>query len=278
MPEGPEVRREADRVAAAIAGRAATRVFFGLPDLKKHERGLRGRLVQGVETRGKAFLTRFEGGWVVYSHNQLYGRWMVRRAGELPRTNRQLRFAVHNAEHSALLYSASAIEVLRDEELAAHPFLARIGPDVLAPSLRPAQIARRLASPRFRGRRLGALLLDQGFLAGLGNYLRCEILFEAGLHPALRAVDCEPQELHELARAIRSISRRAYVHKGVTSSRDRVRALRAEGRPRREWRFAVFARAGRPCPACGTAIRRVSDAGRRAYLCPHCQSEPRRSV
>ena len=201
---------------------------------------------------------------------------MVRRAGELPRTNRQLRFAVHNAEHSALLYSASAIEVLREEDLPDHPFLARIGPDVLDPALRPARIARRLASPRFRGRRLGALLLDQSFLAGLGNYLRCEILFEAGLHPAQRAADCDAEELRELASAIRRISRRAYVQKGVTNSKERVRALRARGRPRREWRFAVFARAGRPCLACGAAIRRVTDAGRRAYLCPRCQPAPQR--
>lgn len=271
MPEGPEVRREADRVAAAIAGREATRVFFGLPRLKKHERKLRGRLVEGVETRGKAFLTRFEGGWVVYSHNQLYGRWLVRPAGELPRTNRQLRFAVHNVETSALLYSASAIEVLRGEDLRAHPFLAKLGPDVLDPALRPARIVRRLASPRFRGRRLGALLLDQSFLAGLGNYLRCEILFEAGLHPARRPADCDADELRRLARSTRRIARRAYVQKGVTNPRKRVRALRAAGRPRREWRFAVFARAGRPCFACRTTIRRVSDAGRRAYLCPGCQ-------
>ncbi len=274
MPEGPEVRREADRVAAAIAGRAATRVFFGLPRLKGHERKLRGRIVEGVETRGKAFLTRFQGGWVVYSHNQLYGRWMVRPSGELPRTNRQLRFAVHTAERSALLYSASVIQVLRAEELAAHPFLARLGPDALDPALRPVQIARRLASPRFRRRRLGALLLDQGFLAGLGNYLRCEILFEAGLHPGRRPVDCEEAELRRLARATRAIARRAYVQKGVTQPRARARSLRAAGRPRGEWRFAVFARAGRPCFTCKTPIRRVSDAGRRAYLCPGCQPAP----
>ncbi len=274
MPEGPEVRREADRVAAAIAGREATGVFFGLPRLRKHEPELRGRLVEGVETRGKAFLTRFEGGWVVYSHNQLYGRWMVRRAGVLPRTNRQLRFAVHNAEQSALLYSASAIEVLREEELPTHPFLAKLGPDVLDPKLRPAAIARRLGDPRFRGRRLGALLLDQAFLAGLGNYLRCEILFEAGLHPARRPADCEEAELRRLARAVRTIAQRAYVEKGVTNTRERVRALRAAGRPRREWRFAVFARAGKPCLACGARIRRVTDAGRRAYLCPGCQPAP----
>ncbi len=274
MPEGPEVRRDADRVGAAIIGREAERVVFGLRRLKKHERTLRGRLVEDVEARGKALLTRFAGGWIVYSHNQLYGRWMVRPAGELPRTNRQLRFAVHTGEQSALLYSASAIEVLRAEQLPTHPFLARLGPDVLDPALRPGQIARRLASPRFRGRRLGALLLDQGFLAGLGNYLRCEILFEARLHPALRALDCDAGELRRLARAVRTIARRAYVHRGVTITRERVRALRALGRPRRDWRFAVFARGGRPCFACGAPIERLRDAGRRAYLCPTCQPVP----
>ncbi|HBO12226.1 MAG TPA: endonuclease VIII, partial [Halieaceae bacterium] len=96
------------------------------------------------ETRGKALLTHFEHGWSLYSHNQLYGVWRVQRRGRLPKTNRSLRVALHTASHSALLYSASDISVWRTEELAAHPFLARIGPDILSPALSWRVIAARL--------------------------------------------------------------------------------------------------------------------------------------
>ena len=107
MPEGPEIRRAADRVAAALEGRVADDVFFAFDELKRFESRLAGRQVSEVTSRGKAMLTRFDGGLTVYSHNQLYGRWYVVRRGRLPRTRRQLRFAVTAGDRRALLYSAS---------------------------------------------------------------------------------------------------------------------------------------------------------------------------
>ncbi len=70
MPEGPEIRRAADRVARAIGGRVADEVFFAFDELKSFENTLQGRLVQEVTSRGKAMLTRFEGELTVYTHNQ----------------------------------------------------------------------------------------------------------------------------------------------------------------------------------------------------------------
>lgn len=82
MPEGPEIRRAADRVAAVVGGRIADDVFFAFEELKPFERMLEGRRVKEVTSRGKVMLTRFEGGLSVYTHNQLYGRWYE------PRTSR----------------------------------------------------------------------------------------------------------------------------------------------------------------------------------------------
>jgi endonuclease VIII len=65
-------------------------------------------------------LIRFDNGYTIYSHIQLYGKWYIRN----PKTNRQLRLAIHNENKSALLYSASDIEVLRDEEVPGHPFVS----------------------------------------------------------------------------------------------------------------------------------------------------------
>lgn len=277
MPEGPEIRRAADRLGEVLAGRAVERVEFAFPELKRWEKRLAGRRVETVDARGKAMLIRFTHGPVVYSHNQLYGRWMVRKAGELPETGRQLRLALHTRDRSALLYSASEIAVLRPEGLDDHPYLARLGPDVLAADLRPSRIAARLANRRFRARSLGALLLDQGFLAGLGNYLRSEILFVAGLHPDLRPVELDDAQRDALARAARVVSRRAYRQAGVTVPRAEFRRHRASGERRGQARFAVFGRDGRPCRRCGRKVKRVERASRRLYLCPGCQPAPSRS-
>jgi endonuclease-8 len=147
-------------------------------------------------------LTCFENDWVIYSHNQLYGRWYICPSGELPDTARHLRLAIHNNHYSALLYSASDIEVMAVGELEQHPFLARLGPDILSDRPDAGHIVDRLRSRQFRNRQLAGLLLDQGFLAGLGNYLRAEVLHAAGLHPLRKPADCSDRQLQKLARNI----------------------------------------------------------------------------
>lgn len=279
MPEGPEIRRAADRVARAIAGREATRVEFAFPRLRRFGRQLSGQRVSAVETRGKAMLIRFGSGLTIYSHNQLYGRWFVTPAGKLPTTRRTLRLAIHNHERSALLYSASEIEVLRPEEVERHPFLARLGPDALGPGATHAALARRLADARFARRQLAALLLDQGFVAGIGNYLRSEIPFMAGVHPSRRPRDLSRQQIEALARAIRDVSRQAYRTGGITNDPGRAAKLKASGLRRGEYRHHVFARAGRPCWSCGARVEGTDLAGRRIFFCPTCQpAGPRASA
>ena len=95
MPEGPEIRRAADEVAAWLEGHLIERVVFPLPRLRHHGRKLSGRTVTAVETRGKAMLTHFDNGYSIYSHNQLYGVWQVVKGKKLPETNRSLRLLPH---------------------------------------------------------------------------------------------------------------------------------------------------------------------------------------
>ena len=272
MPEGPEIRQEADRIARALRGAVAAEVWFAFPHLADHASMLTGREVVAVESRGKALLTRFEGGWNVYSHNQLYGRWYVVARGKEPKTNRQLRFAVHTETRSALLYSASEIEVLADEELAEHAFLKKLGPDILSARVRPATVRKRLRDARFAGRSLGALLLDQGFVSGLGNYLRSEILFVSNLDADQRPKDLDEVQVAALADAVVAITRRSYRLKGITNDPDDNRRLQAEGVPRSQRRHFVFARAGKPCRLCGVTVEKRESAGRRLYWCPACQA------
>ena len=273
MPEGPEIQLAADKVGAAIIGRPTTAVSFTFDALKKYEPILTGVEVTAVQARGKAMLTRFANGYNIYSHNQLYGIWMVRDAYDFPDTNRQLRLAIHNAEKSALLYSASDIAVLRDGELDSHPFLSKLGPDLLDEAVTIPQVAQRFVANQFRRRRLTSLLLDQGFLAGLGNYLRSEVLFVARVHPSLRPMDCTNEQIGALAEAAVSLTRQSYQTRGITNDIALAEKLKAEGQRYRDYRFWVFDRDGRPCYNCGTAIIKDSIGGRRLYYCPKCQAK-----
>ncbi len=273
MPEGPEIQLAADAVAAAIVGRPTTAVFFAFDVLKKYEELLTGVVVTAVQARGKAMLTRFANGWNIYSHNQLYGQWIVRDAHNFPDTNRQLRLAIHNEANSALLYSASDIAVLPDGELDSHPFLSKLGPNLLDEWVTVPQVAARFVTGEFARRRLTSLLLDQGFLAGLGNYLRSEVLFVARVHPSLRPVDCTAEQIEALAAAAVALTRQSYQTRGITNDLALAEKLKAAGHSYRDYRFWVFDRDGRSCYNCGTPISKDTIGGRRLYYCPICQEK-----
>jgi endonuclease-8 len=271
VPEGPEIRIAADGIARAIAGRPVRRIRFAFERLRPFEDLLTGEEVVRVDTRGKALLVVFANGLAIYSHNQLYGVWRTGRAGARPATQRTLRLAIENDERAALLYSASEIEVLEWASLDEHPYLAALGPDVLDPATTPELVAARLADRRFAGRSLAALLLDQAFLAGIGNYLRAEICFVAGVRAERRPKDLSETQRMRIAEAAVRISRQSYATHGITNDLDLAKKLAADGLPRRRHRFHVFAREGDPCWRCETPIQRTALAGRRLYWCAECQ-------
>ena len=272
MPEGPEIRRAADKIAKVLEGKQIVDAAFGLPRLRGREQDFIDARVSELETRGKALLTHFDNGLTIYSHNQLYGRWYVVKRDAYPKTNRSLRLALHTETHSALLYSASDISIWDQFELDLHPFLARIGPDILNTALSWREISERLRSNKFRRRSVASLYLAQDFLAGVGNYLRSEILFDAGISPSARPLDLSLKQTNALGRSTLKISQRSYQTGGLTNPPRRVAALKKQGLKRSQYRHAVFARANKPCYQCGNKIRKDSLAGRRLYWCPGCQA------
>ena len=262
MPEGPEIRRAADNLEQAVAGQPLTRVWFAYETLKPFEDMLEGKTIERIETRGKAMLTHFSNGLTLYTHNQLYGVWRVVNAGDLPKSNRVLRVRLETDDKAILLYSASDIEILEQSQLEQQPFLKRVGPDVLDSNLTVEQVRTRLLSTRFRRRQLGTLLLDQSFMAGLGNYLRAEILWEAEISPLHHADALADDALDRLAQAILDIPRNSYQTRGEVDENKHHGTL---------FRFHVFHRAGEPCERCLNMIEKTTLSSRPFYWCPHCQ-------
>ena len=154
MPEGPEIRRAADQIASVLEGELVTTIQFGLERLRLFERKLLGESVTQIETRGKSMLTHFSNGLILYTHNQLYGRWEPLNPGEISNSKRQQRIRIETARGSALLYSASEIEVLNASEINKHPFLSKLGPDVLDPTVNNRGIEQQLLSQKFCNRQL----------------------------------------------------------------------------------------------------------------------------
>ena len=98
-------------------------------------------------------------------------------------SNRIVRIILTSQNKKAVLYSASSIEILDLKGLEKHTYISRLGPDVLDKDIDHKTIFSRLTNKKFRNRAFASLYLDQSFLAGIGNYLRTEILWSAGLSP-----------------------------------------------------------------------------------------------
>lgn len=271
MPEGPEIWRVAVSLDDALSGREITDIHFSFDELSKYAHTLRESSITNVEARGKAILTHFDTDYVMYSHNQLYGKWFVKERGDEPVTNRQLRVSIHNKEHSAYLYSASQIDILTQEELTKHDYLRKLGPDLLHPDTTFEEILRQFQDEEFQNRKLATLLLDQGFLAGVGNYLRAEIMFYAGINPSVKLKKCSDEEKQKLAEASRLMAKRSYETGGITNDPEIVKALKRENAGRAEYRHFVYKRTGNRCHKCGTVVEEKKTGGRKIYFCRDCQ-------
>ncbi len=271
MPEGPEIRCVADTLQEQVGGCVIDRIFFGLPLLKKWQSRLKGCRIEKIETHGKAMLTRLDNGLTIYSHNQLFGRWFFCDSNDYPQTKRQLRLAIDCQGKSALLYSASEIAVLDEAALLSHSFLSKLGPDVLDRAITAKHISKRFRSKKYNNRQLGGVLTDQSFIAGLGNYLRCEILFFCGLNPKARAKELGNEQLHLLAKSMLHLSQQSYQTAGITNNLSDAKKLMKQGASFEDARFYVFRREALPCYHCGTRIEKKVQAGQACYFCPACQ-------
>ena len=271
MPEGPEIHRAAHRLRKALEGQVITHVECPYATIRGQEHRFLEQEVLQVKARSKAMLI-YVGDDVLYSHNQLYGRWTVQKKTSKDRkTNRSLRIKLETETHVACLWSATDIELLEPWEVENHSYIARLGPDVADEEIEFQPVLEQIQNTKFGGRQLCHLLLDQSFLAGVGNYLRSEILFNARLHPTRKLKSLTQEEQTRFAESAISTTQQAYVQKGVTVDKDLYDLLREQGMSRRQARHYVFTRDGLNCHACEGLISHTRLSGRRLDYCPNCQ-------
>ena len=271
MPEGPEIHRAAHRLRKALQGKVITHVECPYATIRGQEHRFLEQEVLQVKARSKAMLM-YIGGEVLYSHNQLYGRWTIqKKTSKKRKTNRSLRIKLETETHVACLWSATDIELLEPWQIENHPYIARLGPDVADEEIEFKPVLEQIQNTKFWGRQLCHLLLDQSFLAGVGNYLRSEILFNAGLHPTRKLKSLTQDEQNRFAESAISTTQQAYVQKGVTVDKELYDLLRGQGMSRRQARHFVFTRDGLNCHACEGLISHTRLSGRRLDYCPNCQ-------
>jgi endonuclease-8 len=253
MPEGDTIHRAARRMNAAL--RARTIELAEAPDPRSplHRRAaeLRGLTLLGAEARGKHLLAHFSNGLVLHSHLGVNGRWLIQADGRHPRGKAWLLLA--SGRGVATQRGGKLLRLVSESRARNDPGLMQLGPDPLSQDFdrdHAASLLREAGS----GLEVGDALLDQRIVAGLGNAIRNEACFLAGISPWRPVDELEPGEAERLIGEAERVMR-------VSLARGR--------RPHN-----VYRAARRGCPRCGTAIRSrgQGDANRTAYWCPGCQS------
>lgn len=275
MPELPEVecvvRGLRDRIVGQTIERATIhldRIVRGSPlDLAEH---LPGRTFQQVGRRGKLIIIGLGGGLSLLIHLRMTGQllWLPPDAPLEKHTH--LIFHLRGGRH--LRYRDQRqfgwLQLVESSRLTEHAQIARLGPEPL--EIGADEFVRRLRTHR---RQIKPLLMDQTFLAGLGNIYSDESLFRARIHPLRRASRVSTVKLNRLHGAVRDVLREAIGCSGSTINQ--FRGTDGEIGQFQD-HFQVYDRQSQPCPRCGRPIAKIRVGGRGTHICPHCQRAPRK--
>ncbi len=270
MPELPEVEtiarklREGCGEENAILGREILSVEIrhpkpiAFPGVEEAREQMRGRIFFEISRRGKFLVCRLSDKYLLI-HLRMSGDLQVFPAGQPPRT------------HDHVIWHLSGDVDLRFHDprrfgrvwLVESPqeVLGALGPEPLAPEFTAALLGKML---RGRKRLLKPLLLDQTFLAGLGNIYTDEALHRARLNPLRRSDTLRKEEVVRLWHGIR-----AALKVGIAQDGASIDWVYRGGKSQNH--FQVYDRAGRPCKRCGGKIRHMVVGQRSTYFCPKCQ-------
>jgi len=280
MPELPEV----ETIARALAPGLLERVVVGVdvPDPKvlagPKTRGAlakaaTNRVITAVSRRAKLLLVHLgarpdsagDGPAVLAFHLKMTGRFHIAPSVTPPPPH--ARLLVHLSDGNALIFSDmrrfGTARLLSPQALDAWDFYATLGPEPwdMTPDAFEAALSR-------RSTRIKAALLDQTLIAGIGNIYADEALFAARIQPETPASALTPGQRKKLLRAIQGVITRA-IAAGGSTIRDYRTPDGVEGGFQHQ--FAVYGKAGEPCPVCRAVLVATKVAGRTSTFCPHCQ-------
>lgn len=275
MPEGDAVWRATRRLHQAFAGQVLTRTDFRWPNLATTT--LVGATTIEVVPRGKHLLHRVEvsgrgvldGAWTIHSHFRMDGTWRLSATTQPPRPCRAhtVRAVLATAATTAVGDSLGMLDVVRTAD--EHRLVGHLGPDLLGTDWDAERAAANLATVSGT---IGAALLDQRNLAGLGTIWTAESLFATRLSPWRPVADIPLPQLTTLARRAQHL----------LSASLRYPMPSSTGDPHRGHEMYVYNRRRQPCRRCGTPIVTgtvgTPPQHRQLYYCPACQAMPSSST
>jgi len=267
MPEGDTIFRTATVLRRALAGRVVTGFELVAPKVSTAAArcSVVGGTVRAVDSNGKHLLITFatdREDVVLHTHMKMTGQWHVYRPGQrwwfAPS---KARVVIRTDEYVAPCETPPIVELFTAREIAMHPVLSALGPDIIADDFDVAAAIDRMRADGERD--VATALLDQRTLSGIGNEYKNEVLFLVRVWPWAKVRDLDDATLRRLLETARELMRR---NRGGGPRRTRFAS-----NPRElVW---VQERTGKPCYVCGAAIQRGHHPNefRKSWYCPGCQ-------
>ena len=275
MPELPEVETVVkDLNSRGICGCSVCSVYVGwqrsiaAPNPATFKRSIRGAEIQQVTRRGKYIVIHLSGDRQMLIHLRMTGKLLFQPESYKPDRHDHVVFTL--SDQRKLVFNDTRkfgkITLLQKGQ---NSPTEKLGPEPLEKAFSCKWLEKALTA---RSRQMKPLLLDQSFIAGLGNIYVDEALWEARIHPERNSGTITPDEAKTLHKAIRTVLRRGIRNCGTTLGGSDTNFYSVAGRRGRNAdQLKVFRRTGEPCPACGTAIKRLIVGQRSTHFCPECQ-------
>jgi formamidopyrimidine-DNA glycosylase len=278
VPELPEVetlRRDLER---EVVGKRIRHVeVHGMRSIRRHPNKkhfvakLEGQKITAVDRKGKYLLLRLDGGDILVVHLGMSGQLLRSRTGRekvTKHTHVVLTFTQGGQLRFVDPRTFGELFVTTPEELEQQvPELAHLGFDPIDDMMSWTRFGDLLMSRKMK---LKALLMDQRFVAGIGNIYSDEILFAAGLRYDRLSDSLSSQEVRRLYRAMVETLQDAIKHRGSSLSDEQYRDLFGEAGEYQNL-HKVYDREGEACRRCRSTIIKVKVNGRSSFLCPQCQ-------
>jgi formamidopyrimidine-DNA glycosylase len=274
MPELPEVQTVInDMIAAGVQGATITdaRVFWPRTIDTHHSRDfcrkIRRRRIKAITRRGKYIVFHLAPQDCLVVHLRMTGRFHLQPAGTRRSKHDHVVFRLDD-KRQLLFFDTrkfGRFSLVPDPDI----IVGCLGPEPLGSGFTAGSLTGMLAS---RSRQIKPLLLDQRFLAGLGNIYVDEALWEARIHPLRNSAGLTPAESKRLHRAIRKVLRKGLKNFGTTLGKGVSNFYsigRKSGKNREQ--LNVFRRTGEDCPRCGNAVKCMVVGQRSTHICSVCQ-------
>lgn len=272
MPELPEVETIARHLAPVLTGQTIARVdvlwlrTVDRPAPDAFCAALTGSRILHIDRRGKFIQTALSTGQTLLAHLRMSGKFAVRFDGPGDDKHARLRWQLGDGVWVVFIDQRKFGRFYLVDD--PREITGDLGPEPLSADFTPAWLSAQLAQHRGE---IKPLLLNQRFIAGLGNIYVSEALWQAGIHPQRIAATLSAAEAERLHAAIVAVLR-AGVENGGTSLEDRQYVYPGGGTGQHQDYLGVYDRAGEQCPRCGYAVERIVQGQRSTYFCPVCQA------